>query len=143
MAAQSHVNRSAAVSAQPLPNSQIWIGRILSGLAALFLLVDGVMKLLKPPLVIKATHDLGYPESEILGIAMVLLLCTALYLLPRTSVLGAILLTGYLGGAIASQVRAEATWFNVMFAFAFGCLVWTGLWLRNSRVRNFLPYERP
>lgn len=113
----------------------------MSGLAALFLLWDGVMKLLKPAIVVKATRELGYPESDIVGIGVVVLVCTLLYVLPRTSILGAILLTGHLGGAIASQVRAEASWFNVVFAFVFGCLVWGGLWLRDTRVRNFLPYH--
>jgi hypothetical protein len=117
---------------------QLWTGRIVSGLAALFLLWDGTMKLLKPAVVVKATRDLGYPESDIVGIGMVLLACTLLYLFPRTSILGAILLTGYLGGAIASQVRVEATWFNVVFAFVFACLLWGGLWLRDVRVRDLL-----
>jgi hypothetical protein len=114
---------------------------MMSGLAALFLLWDGVMKLLKPAVVLKATRDLGYPESDIVGIGVLLLGCTLLYLFPRSSILGAILLTGYLGGAIASQVRAEASWFNVVFALVFACLVWGGLWLRDIRVRGFLPYQ--
>jgi len=117
---------------------RLWAGRVMSGLVALFLLWDGVMKLLKPAFVVKATLGLGYPESEIVGIGMVLLACTLLYLLPRTAVLGAILLTGYLGGAIASQVRVQASWFNVFFALVLGCLLWGGLWLRDVRVRNFL-----
>jgi uncharacterized membrane protein len=110
----------------------------MSGFAALFLLWDGIMKLVKPAIVVKATRELGYPESEIVGIGLVLLACTLLYLFPRTSVLGAIFLTGYLGGAIASQVRVQASWFNVVFAFVFACLVWGGLWLRDVRVRGFL-----
>ena len=114
---------------------------MISGFAALFLLWDGVMKLLKPAVVLKATRDLGYPESDIVGIGILLLACTLLYLFPRSSILGAILLTGYLGGAIASQVRAEASWFNVVFAFVFACLVWGGLWLRDTHVRGFLPYQ--
>jgi len=100
------------------------------------------MKLLKPAVVLKATRDLGYPESDIVGIGVLLLACTLLYVIPRTATLGAILLTGYFGGAIASQVRAEASLFNVVFAFVSGCLVWGGLWLRDSRVRTFLPYQR-
>jgi hypothetical protein len=121
-----------------ISKTQLWAGRIMSGLAALFLLWDSVMKLLKPAFVVKATRDLGYLESDIVGIGVVLLACTLLYLFPRISILGAILLTGYLGGAIASQVRAEASWFNVVFAFVFACLVWGGLWLRDVRVRDFL-----
>ena len=141
MATQTSANESAAESRKTIPNAQIWAGRIMSGLAALFLLWDGVMKLLKPAVVVKATRDLGYPESDIVGIGLLLLACTLAYLSPRSSILGAILLTGYLGGAIASQVRAQASWSNVVFAFVFAGLVWGGLWLRDIRVRAFLPYE--
>ena len=136
MRTQTLVSGGAAIS-----EARLWAGRIMSGLAVLFLLWDGVMKLLKPTMVVKATRELGHPESDIVGIGAVLLACTLLYIFPRTSILGAILLTGYLGGAIASQVRAQASWFNVVFAFAFACLVWGGLWLRDIRVRNFLPYQ--
>jgi len=136
MRTQTLVCGGAAIS-----EARLWAGRIMSGLAVLFLLWDGVMKLLKPTMVVKATRELGYPESDIVGIGAVLLACTLLYIFPRTSILGAILLTGYLGGAIASQVRAQASWFNVVFAFVFACLVWGGLWLRDIRVRNFLPYQ--
>ena len=136
MRTQTLVSGGAGIS-----EARLWAGRIMSGLAVLFLLWDGVMKLLKPAMVVKATRELGYPESDIVGIGAVLLACTLLYIFPRTSILGAILLTGYLGGAIASQVRAQASWFNVVFAFVFACLVWGGLWLRDIRVRNFLPYQ--
>ena len=142
MTTETLVNRSAADERRVISGKQLWAGRIVSGLAVLFLLWDGVMKLLKPAVVIRATRDLGYPESDIVGIGVLLLACTLLYVIPRTSTLGAILLTGYFGGAIASQVRAEASLFNVVFAFVFGCLVWGGLWLRDSRVRTFLPYQR-
>ena len=135
------VNESLTDSRKVISKTQLWAGRMMSGLAALFLLWDGVMKLLKPAVVLKATRDLGYPESDIVGIGVLLLGCTLLYLFPRSSILGAILLTGYLGGAIASQVRAEASWFNVAFALVFACLVWGGLWLRDIRVRGFLPYQ--
>jgi hypothetical protein len=138
MTAQTLVDGNIADDRRELSKTQLWAGRIMSGLAALFLLWDGVMKLLKPAIVVKATRELGYPESEIVGIGVVLLVCTLLYLFPRTSILGAIFLTGYLGGAIASQVRAEASWFNVVFAFVFASLVWGGLWLRDVRVRDFL-----
>src|SRR5215831_4464153 len=136
MTTQTLVNGSTSDGGRVISNTQLWAGRIMSGLAAVFLLVDGVMKLLKPAVVLKATRDLGYPESDIVGIGVLLLACTLLYVIPRTSTLGAILLTGYFGGAIASQVRAEAGLFNVVFAFVFGCLVWGGLWLRDSRVRT-------
>jgi hypothetical protein len=114
---------------------QIWTGRVLSGLVSAFFVMDGVMKLLKPAPVVQATLQLGYPESTIVGIGIVLLVCTVLYLMPRSSTLGAILLTGYLGGAVASQVRVGATWFNILFAIVFGGVVWAGLYLRDSRLR--------
>jgi hypothetical protein len=117
---------------------QIWTGRVVSALVVLFLLFDGTMKLFKPPFIVKANAQLGYPESEIVGIGVVLLVSTLLYVIPRTSVIGAILLTGHLGGAIASQSRVQAPAFNVIFAATFGVLVWLGLWLRDARVRAML-----
>src|SRR6266516_2925899 len=83
--------------------TRLWAGRILSALPTLFLLVDGGMKLFKPPVVVQSTLELGYPESAIVGIGVVLLACTILYMIPRTATLGAILLTGYLGGAVATH----------------------------------------
>jgi hypothetical protein len=125
-------------SRQTISSGAIWAGRILSALAVLMFLVDGAMKLVKPPVVVTANAQLGYAESDIVGIGILLLACTVLYVVPRTSIFGAILLTGYLGGAVASQVRVHNSWFNVVFALVFACLVWAGLWLRDSRVRSFL-----
>jgi len=117
---------------------QIWSGRILSGLVTAFMLMDAGMKLVKPPFVVQASAQTGYPESTIVGIGVALLVCTLFYVIPRTSVLGAILLTGYLGGAVASNVRAETPLFNTMFAAVFAVLVWGGLWLRDQRVRKLV-----
>jgi hypothetical protein len=139
MTTQTHQNGCPSKSDRVISKKSIWAGRILSGLAVLFFLMDGVMKLFKPPVVVEATRQLGYPESDILGIGVVLLACTVFYILPRTAILGAILLTGYMGGAVASQVRVGAGWFNVVFAVTFGVLVWAGLWFRDTRVRNLLP----
>jgi hypothetical protein len=122
--------------APSISRRQIWTGRVLSGLVSAFFVMDGVMKLLKPAPVVRATLQLGFPESAIVGIGIVLLVCTVLYLLPRTSTLGAVLLTGYLGGAVASQIRVSAPWFNILFAVVFGCVVWAGLYLRDSRLRS-------
>lgn len=118
---------------------RLWTGWTLTALPALFLLVDGAMKLFKPPVVLEATVQLGYPESVIVGIGLTLLACTALYLFPRTSTLGAILLTGYLGGAVATHVRVNANWFNILFPVFFGALLWGGLWLRDANLRRVLP----
>lgn len=119
----------------------LWTGRALSTLAVLFLVFDGVMKLFKPAPVITATVGLGFPESEIVGIGITLLICTVLYVIPRTSILGAVFLTGYIGGAIASKVRIHAPLFDICFAIAFAAFVWGGLWLRNPRLRTILPLQ--
>ena len=118
---------------------RLWAGRTLSALSSLFLLVDGGMKLFKPPVVVRSTLELGYPESAIVGIGVVLLVCTILYLIPRTAVLGAALLTGYLGGAVATQVRVSGPIFNIVFPVIFGCMLWGGLWLRDSNLRRLIP----
>jgi hypothetical protein len=113
----------------------LWAGRIISGLPVLFLLIDGAMKLVKPAPVVEATVGLGYPESVIVPIGVVLIVCTILYLIPKTSVLGAILLTGYLGGAVATHVRTGESLFSIIFPVIFGVLLWLGLYLRDSRLR--------
>lgn len=123
----------------PVSKKMLWAGRITSALLALFLLVDGVMKLFKPALVVEATVRLGYPESVIVGLGIVLVTCTVLYLIPRTSILGAILLTGYLGGATATHVRVGEGLFPVLFPVVLGALVWLGLYLRDGRLRSLIP----
>lgn len=123
-------------------NKRLWAGRIISALPAMFLLMDGVMKLVKPAPVVEATVRLGYPESVILGLGIVLTVCTILYVIPATSVLGAILLTGYLGGAAATHVRVGGGLFPIVFPIAFGVLIWLGLYLRNERLRELIPLRR-
>lgn len=122
-----------------ISKTRLWTGRIISTLVALFLLMDGVMKLVKPAPVVEATVKLGYPESVIVGLGIVLTTCTLLYLVPATSTLGAILLTGYLGGAVATHVRVGDPWSTILFPVLFGALVWGGLWLRDERLRRLLP----
>ena len=117
----------------------LWAGRIISALPVLFLLVDGIMKVVKPPVVVEATIKLGYPEGVIIGIGVVLLACTILYLIPRTAVLGAILLTGYLGGAVATHVRVGGPVFSVIFPVILGAMLWGGLYLRGERLRALIP----
>ena len=119
--------------------ARLWVGRVLSTVAVLFFAMDGGMKLFKPQFVVAATVQLGYRESTIIGIGTTLLLCTLLYVIPRTAVLGAIITTGYLGGAVASNVRAGTPLFNIAFPLIMGCLVWGGLWLRCSTLRRLVP----
>lgn len=131
------------MQAEPIGVSKgaLWAARIITGLVALFLLMDGVMKLVKPAFVVEETMRLGYPERVIVPIGMVLIVCTILYLIPKTAVLGAILLTGYLGGAVATHVRAGEPVFSVVFAIVFGVLVWLGLYLRNPTLRLLIPFS--
>ena len=113
-------------------------GRILIVLTALFMLMDGVMKIVKPVQVLEANIRLGYPVSTLSGIGIALIVCTVIYLIPRTALLGAVLLTGYLGGAVASNVRAGSGMFETIFPVLFAALVWAGPWLRDRRLRSLL-----
>jgi hypothetical protein len=123
--------------------ARLWTGRVLSGFAVLFLLMDGIMKLPKPAFVLEAFAELGYPENTVIGIGIVLLVCVAVYLIPRTSVLGAILLTGYLGGAVATHVRVGNPLFShTLFPVYVALLVWGGLYLRDERLRTLIPWRR-
>src|SRR5262245_45461768 len=110
----------ANVHDRPIQGKGVWIGRVVTFLPALMLLVDGVAKLFKPAPVVEGTAKLGYSEGTIIPIGIVLIVCTVLYLIPRTAVLGAILLTGYLGGAVATHVRVGEGSFGIIFAVVFG-----------------------
>ena len=137
-----HTSNSSAQSA-PLSKGRLWAARIMSGLPALFLLVDAVGKLVRPAPVVEGTLQLGYPESVILGLGIVLLACTVLYIIPRTAILGAILLTGYLGGAVATHVRVGSPLFShILFPVYLGVLIWGGLYLRDERLRALFPLRR-
>jgi hypothetical protein len=132
------------VNALPLPlrtraaaGGTLWTGRAISAFAALFLFFDGGARLVRFAPYVEGTVKFGYPEYLASWIGLVLLVATLLYVIPRTAILGAILLTGYLGGATAAQVRAEDPWF--LFPVAFGVLVWGGLYLRDDRLRALLP----
>jgi hypothetical protein len=125
--------------ATAVSKGSLWTGRILGALSTLFLLMDGVMKLIKPAPVVEATVRLGYPESVIQSLGIVLLVCTILYAIPRTSILGAILLTGYLGGAVAANVRVGNPLFShTLFPVYVAVLVWGGLYLRDRRLRGLI-----
>lgn len=124
---------------ESVSKSALWTGRVMSALPALFLLLDGAMKLVKPEPVVQATVGLGYPEGVILPLGIVLIACTILYAIPRTAVFGAILLTGYLGGAVATHVRVGADMFPILFPVVFGISIWGGLYLRDARLRALVP----
>jgi DoxX-like family len=122
---------------------RLWTGRVLGILPALFLLLDGIMKLMRPEMVVKTTVQIGYSEDIIVPLGIVLLVCTILYLIPQTSVLGAILLTGYLGGAVATNARIGSPLFShILFPVYIGVLIWGGLFLRDPRVSALIPFRR-
>ena len=132
----------SAVRTLSVPKWKLWTGRVISAIAILFLLFDSVAKLMKIAPVKQACQELGYPESLIVPIGALLFICTVIYLIPRTSIFGAVLLTGYLGGAVASQVRVGNPLFSqALFPVYFGALIWVGLYLRDVRLRVFNPLE--
>jgi hypothetical protein len=131
---------SGLTQTAPVSKGRLWTGRIISALPALFLVMDGVMKLMKPDFVVRATVQLGYPENVIFPLGIIVLVCVILYVIPRTAVLGAILLTGYLGGAVATHARVGDPLFShTLFPIYFAILLWGGLYLREERLRALIP----
>jgi len=118
----------------------LWAGRILSGLVVLFLIPDGIFKFIKSAPVVDAFAHVGWPMSTSVTLGIVLLVCTVLYAIPRTSVLGGILLTGYLGGAVATHLRiGDPLFSHILFPTYLGILLWLGLYLREERLRALIP----
>lgn len=140
MYAAVDVPSHGTTSSSGISGRQVWAGRVLTGLAVVFLLFDITIKILQSPEAIKGTTELGWPASVILPLGIVQLVCLVLYLIPRTAFFGAILWTGYLGGAIATHVRVGNPLFShVLFPVYVAALLWGGLWLRDRRLRKLLP----
>jgi hypothetical protein len=127
--------------AGPVSKGRLWTGRIISALVVLFLLFDSITKVMKVRAVIEASAQLGYPVNAIVAIGIILLACTVFYIIPQTAVLGAILLTGYLGGAVAANLRIATSMFNTLFPVVFAALAWTGIFLRESRLGALIPFR--
>ena len=127
---------SDAMPPAPNPTWMVWTGRVLSALPVLMLTISGVIKLMKSEEVVKGMADLGYPEQVTIPLGIVELACTAIYVIPQTAVLGAILLTGYMGGTIATHVRLGEPF---MVQALIGVVIWLGLYLRDRRLRELLP----
>jgi hypothetical protein len=120
-------------------------GRVLSGLVIVFMLFDGAIKLVPWPIVTETMEKIGYGSSESLArtLGVITVACTVLYAIPPTSIVGAILLTGYLGGAMASHLRIGSPLFtHTLFGLYLGLMVWGGLWLRDRSLRTLLPFHR-
>jgi hypothetical protein len=128
----------------PILKPARWLGRVLSGLVILFMLLDGAIKLVPWPVVTETMDRIGYGSSETLArsLGIITIACTVLYAIPPTSILGAILLTGYLGGAIASHLRIDSPLLtHTLFGFYLGLMLWGGLWLRDRRLRDLIPFR--
>jgi DoxX-like family len=144
---QSFKEKAMSTIAETVPVSKParWLGRVLSGLVILFLLLDGAIKLVPWPIVTETLDRMGYGSSESLArtLGAITVACTVLYAIPPTSILGAILLTGYLGGAMASHVRIGSPLFShLLFGFYLGLMLWGGLWLRDGSLRALIPLRR-
>ena len=131
------------IQAGSTSNKSLWTGRILSGLAVAFLLFDAIIHVMKPAPVVDGFAKLGFPLSVAVPLGIIELVCVALYVIPRTSVFGAILLSGYLGGAIASQVRIGSPMISTtLFPIYVALFLWGGLYFRDDRVRALIPASR-
>jgi hypothetical protein len=133
---------TAALSAGGASRGRLWTGRVLTALATLFLLFDAFGKFAKPHQVTEAFARLGFSASCSVDIGAILLVCTLLYAIPRTTVLGALTLTGYLGGAVAIQWRAGNPLFETIFPILFAVLIWAGVFLREDRLWSVCPVRR-
>jgi len=133
----------SATSPLATPKAMKWTGFVLSGLVIAFMAMDVTMKLMQLPIVAETGQQLGWGPETGLPLGITLLICTVLYAVPQTSVLGAVLLTGYLGGAVATHVRIGSPLFShVLFGVYLGVILWAGLWCRDARLRALLPLKR-
>lgn len=141
----TETTRQPANASTPASPSEkaLWTGRILTGIGVLFLLFDAVNKVIQHPAAVEGTVQLGFPASTLVPIGVLQLILLAIYLFPRTSYLGAILWTGYFGGAIATHVRLENPLFtHVLSPVYAAAFLWAGLWLRDVTVRRVFPFRR-
>jgi hypothetical protein len=130
--------RTAPVASRTM----LWVGRVITILMVLFMLLDGVMKLIKPAPVVEATVQLGFQQGDIAKMGIIVLVCAILYAIPRTAVLGAILLTGWLGGAVAVKLRIDSSPLSTFSPVIFGVLVWLGILLREPRLKMLIPLRQ-
>jgi DoxX-like protein len=147
MQSSQTIGKAMPTDADPASISKpaLWLGRVLSGLVIVFLVFDGAIKLVPWPVVTETMDRIGYGSSESLArsLGIITIACTVLYAIPPTSIVGAILLTGYLGGAMASHLRIGSPLFShILFGFYLGLMLWGGLWLRDKSLRTLIPFRR-
>ena len=131
---------SSPAQAVPTSSGMLWTGRIITLVVGLFLLFDSGIKVIHAPAAVQGTVQLGYPEKVVVPLGVILLFSLVLYLIPKTAILGAILLTGYLGGATATMVRVGSPW--ILFPVFIGMLVWAGLYFRDAQLRMVIPLRK-
>jgi hypothetical protein len=133
----------AATQAGSLSKKSLWAGRIISGLITAFMIFDAVIHILKPAPVVEGFAKLNFPLRFAVPLGIVELFCILLYVIPRTSILGAMLLTGYLGGAVAIQLPAGNPFFGeILFPVYVGMFLWGGIYLRDDKLRMLIPFRR-
>lgn len=134
------LNSASTASANTVVSrGRLWTGRVLSTLVTLFLIFDAVGKLARPAQVVEASARIGFPVHLLLPIGVILSICTILYAIPRTAVFGALLLTGYLGGAVEAVLSTNSPVFEVAFPVIFGVVAWAGIYLREPRLLQLMP----
>lgn len=130
------------MTTQPIAKWQLWTGRIISILCTLFFLLDAVMKIAESQPAVQGSIQLGWPGNSVMSLGFVLLACTVLYAIPATAILGAVLLTGYLGGAVSVMFRASVEGHPYIFPVIFGILTWAGIYLRERRLQQLFPLTK-
>jgi hypothetical protein len=143
MSATAQPDTQTETSSASLSKASIWAGRIISGFITAFMIFDGVIHILRPAPVVEGFAKLNFPLRFAVPLAIIELLALLLYVIPRTSILGAILLTGYYGGAVAIQMPTGNSLFGeILFPVYFGILLWGGIYLRDERLRTLIPFRR-
>lgn len=126
-----------------ISKSRLWTARVMSWIVIVFMLMDGIFKLIQPEEVVQVTLELGFAEHHIAIIGTLALISVLLYAFPRTSLFGAVLLTGFWGGAVATNLRLDLPMFShILFPVYLAVLAWGALWLRNERVRDLIPLQK-
>lgn len=134
---------SSTTEQTPISKSKLWTSYILSGIAVLFMIFDTGIKVIRESHAVEGTIQLGYPDSAVVTLGIIEAVCLALYLIPRTSIFGMILMTGYLGGAVATHVRLGNPLFShILFSVYIAILLWGGLYLREPRLRELIPFRK-
>ena len=136
------ISLSSGTAPASISKPALWAGRFLTGFSALFLLMDGIIKLVPPASVLELSAKMGFSAGTLFTIGVILIASTVIYLIPALSVLGAVLLTAYLGGAIETHVRIGSEPFSLVFPLIVAAMVWGGLYLREPRLKALLPLRR-